>query len=226
MSFGIKPGSAIFQTEFQKVVQGLEFCQVYTDDSVVSTKTESSDDHMQRLVLMFVRLEANNMAMQMSKSLWGTKRIHVGLGCSAGPERVQAVLELPPLSTIQMMKSLLGATGYLSKHNPEFAAILKPLRKMDGDRRKLTGISQEWDDNRLRALDSLKAALSSAPVLAPPDFNKSWIILTDCSDDTMGACLAQLDDNGIEHPVAYASATLSDAQQNYGITDKEGLAMV
>ena len=43
---------------------------------------------------------------------------------------------------------------------------------------------------------------------------------------TMGACLAQLDDNGIERPVAYASANLSDAQQNYGITDKEGLAVV
>ena len=42
----------------------------------------------------------------------------------------------------------------------------------------------------------------------------------------MGACLAQLDGNGIERPVAYASATLSDAQQNYGITDKEGLAVV
>ena len=38
--------------------------------------------------------------------------------------------------------------------------------------------------------------------------------------------MAQLDDNGIERPVAYASATLSDAQQNYGITDKEGLTVV
>ena len=97
---------------------------------------------------------------------------------------------------------------------------------MDNDRHKLTDITGEWTDSRLRSLDSLKAALSTAPVLAPPDFNKSWIILTDCSDDTMGACLAQLDENGIERPVAYASATLSDAQQNYGITDKEGLAVV
>ena len=233
MPFGIKPGSSIFQTAFQRVMQGLDFCKVYIDDGVVSTETESFDEHMQQLVLMFVRLEANNMTMKMSKSLWGTKRLPIlghiitaGLGCSADPEKVQAVLELAPPSTIQMLKSLLGAAGYLSKYIPEFAAIVKPLREMDDDRHKLTDISQEWDENRLRALDSLKAALSTAPVLAPPDFNKSWIILTDCSDDTMGACLAQLDDNGIERPVAYASATLSDAQQNYGITDKEGLAVV
>ena len=78
----------------------------------------------------------------------------------------------------------------------------------------------------MRSHDFLKAALSTVPVFSHPDFNKSWIILTDCSDDTMGACLAQLDENGIERPVAYASATLSDAQQNYGITDKDGLAVV
>ena len=41
----------------------------------------------------------------------------------------------------------------------------------------------------------------------------------------MGACLAQLDENGIERPVAYASANLSEAQKKYGITDKEELAI-
>ena len=42
----------------------------------------------------------------------------------------------------------------------------------------------------------------------------------------MGACRAKLDEDGIERPVAYASATLSDAHQNYGITDKESLSVV
>ena len=32
MPFGIKPGSSIFQTPFQRVVQGLDFCKVYIDD--------------------------------------------------------------------------------------------------------------------------------------------------------------------------------------------------
>jgi hypothetical protein len=54
----------------------------------------------------------------------------------------------------------------------------------------------------------------------------AWLLLTDCSDTTMGACLAQLDEHGIERPVAYASCNLSTAQKNYGITDKEGLAIV
>ena len=66
MPFGIKPGSSIFQTAFQRVMQGLDFCKVYIDDGVVSTDTEDFDEHMQQLVLMFVRLEANNMTMKMT----------------------------------------------------------------------------------------------------------------------------------------------------------------
>ena len=42
----------------------------------------------------------------------------------------------------------------------------------------------------------------------------------------MGACFAQLDEHGVERPVAYASCNLSTAQEDYGITDTEGLAIV
>ena len=66
MPFGIKPGSSIFQTAFQRVMQGLDFCKVYIDDGVVSKDTEDFDEHMQQLVLMFVRLEANNMTTKMT----------------------------------------------------------------------------------------------------------------------------------------------------------------
>ena len=66
MPFGIKPGSSIFQTAFQSVMQGLDFCKVYIDDGAVSTDAESVDEHMQQLALMFVRLEAHNMTMKIA----------------------------------------------------------------------------------------------------------------------------------------------------------------
>ncbi|MBL4703531.1 MAG: DDE-type integrase/transposase/recombinase, partial [Flavobacteriales bacterium] len=62
--------------------------------------------------------------------------------------------------------------------------------------------------------------------LRSPDFTKPWVILTDCSAYQMGAVLCQLDENGREHPVCYASCSLTEAQQKYGITDREGLAVV
>ena len=233
MPFGVSPGSSVFQAAFQRVVSGLDFCKVYIDDGVCATVPDELDVHMQQLAQIFVRLEANNLTMKMSKSLWGTKKLpilgHVikaGEGCIPDPEKVEAMLDMAPPESITVLKSLLGAAGYLSKYVPEYAQLVSPLREMDDGRPGYTDISEEWYDYRLRALEGLKAALTTAPVLAAPDFSKPWILLTDCSDTTMGACLAQLDEHGIERPVAYASCNLSTAQKNYGITDKEGLAIV
>ena len=98
-------------------------------------------------------------------------------------------------------------------------------RNTSGAVQGYTNISEEWFDYKLRALEGLKAALTTAPVLAVPSFSKPWVLLADCSDTTMGACLAQLDEHGIERHVAYASCNLSTAQNNYGITDRGGLAI-
>ena len=233
MPFGLKPASSLFQAAFQRVMSNLPFCRVYIDDGVCATDTDSFDDHLQHLAHCFVRLEANNMTLKMSKSLWGTKELpivgHVikaGQGCTADPAKVECLLDMEAPGTILLLKSFLGAAGYLSKYISDYAELVLPLREMDDGRPKYTDISGEWSARRLRALDSLKAALTTAPVLAAPDFSKPWIILTDCIDYAIGACLAQLDGNGIERQVAYASANLSEAQKNYGITDKEGLAVV
>ena len=72
MPFGVSPGSSVFQAAFQRVVSGLDFCKVYIDDGVCATVPDELDVHMQQLAQIFVRLEANNLTMKMSKSLWGT----------------------------------------------------------------------------------------------------------------------------------------------------------
>ena len=101
MPFGVSPGSSVFQAAFQRVVSGLDFCKVYIDDGVCATVPDELDTHMQQLAQIFVRLEANNLTMKMSKSLWGTKKLpilgHVikaGEGCIPDPEKVEAMLDM------------------------------------------------------------------------------------------------------------------------------------
>ena len=50
----------------------------------------------------------------------------------------------------------------------------------------------------------LKHSLTSAPILAHPDFRKDFIFDTDASNFAMGAVLSQMDE-GQERVVAYAS---------------------
>jgi hypothetical protein len=58
----------------------------------------------------------------------------------------------------------------------------------------------QWTPNTQEAFEVLKAALSSAPVLSIPNFEKTFIIETDASDKGMGAVLMQ---DG--HPISFLS---------------------
>uniref|UniRef100_A0A0A9PL63 Uncharacterized protein n=1 Tax=Arundo donax TaxID=35708 RepID=A0A0A9PL63_ARUDO len=62
------------------------------------------------------------------------------------------------------------------------------------------GVPFQWTPHTNEAFLLLKEALVQAPVLAVPDFNKTFVIETDASDMGIGAVLMQ-----DEHPIAYLS---------------------
>ena len=81
-------------------------------------------------------------------------------------------------------------------------------------------------DRHQHAVVSLKNVLCSAPVLAYPQFQKPFTVQTDAFNIGLGSVLAQIDDNGKERVIAYASRTLSGRKRNYTTIEKEALAIV
>ncbi|KAH8408196.1 hypothetical protein KR222_007381, partial [Zaprionus bogoriensis] len=69
-------------------------------------------------------------------------------------------------------------------------------------------------------MNALKDKLTSAPVLACPDFAEKFTLQTDASDHGLGAVLTQQID-GEERVIAYASRKLIKAEENYSATEKE-----
>ena len=68
-----------------------------------------------------------------------------------------------------------------------------------------------WTKIELRALEKLKTALSTGPVMAHPKWDEGMILRTDACKDGLGACIQNADG----HPIAYASKSLTEAESRW-----------
>ena len=78
------------------------------------------------------------------------------------------------------------------------------------------------------SFDRLKLALTSAPVLAYPNYDKPFLLETDASLKGLGAVLSQEDNDGNMHVISYASHTLQPYEKsmwNYSSAKLELLAL-
>ena len=72
-----------------------------------------------------------------------------------------------------------------------------------------------------KSFSQLKFLLCSAPVLCYLRFDREFLLQTDASDFGVGAVLSQIDDNGCEKVVAYASKASSAQQKKFSATKKK-----
>ena len=82
-----------------------------------------------------------------------------------------------------------------------------------------------WGPDQEAAFKELKLGLASLPLLRYPKEGEPYTLETDASDVGIGAALYQGEGEERE-VVAHASRTLSAAERNYLVTDREGLAAV
>ncbi|KAJ9515331.1 hypothetical protein QJQ45_006595 [Haematococcus lacustris] len=97
-----------------------------------------------------------------------------------------------------------------------FAKLVEPLTNLTKK-----DVTWCWDDKCEEAFQGVKHALSNAPVLSLPDFNKEFQVLCDASVTGIGAVLMQ-----DKHPIAYESRRLLPAEVNYTTGEQELLAVV
>ena len=81
--------------------------------------------------------------------------------------------------------------------------------------------SFNWTIECQEAFDHLRHRLTTAPVLALPDYSKPFILDTDASDTGIGAVLSQLVDDGRGCVIAYGSRLLTKAERRYCVTRRE-----
>ena len=85
----------------------------------------------------------------------------------------------------------------------------------------MKGLPYVWSVECQEAFESLKDALSNAPILKSPEFGKPFLITYDASGKVVAGVLSQ---EG--RPVAYESRKLKYVERNYLAHDLELLVVV
>ena len=227
MPFGLCNAPATFQRLMDLVLAGLQWsqCLVYIDDVIILGR--SFEEHLDNLKQVFQRLREAGLKVKPSKCAFFQHEVtylgHIisNNGVSADPEKVARVTSWPVPKSKKEVQSFLGFANYYRRFIKNFAEIAKPLHRLTEKNAKFN-----WTIDHQVAFEDLRKQLSTTPVLAHPDFRRTFILDTDASDSGLGAVLSQMDENGRERVVAYGSRLLSKSERQYCVTRRELLAVV
>ena len=220
---GLLGSPASFQRLVETVLKGIPNVIVYIDDLIIHTSTHRQ--HRETLRLVFDRLRANNLKVNLKKCEFGSQSVsYLGFrltpeGIKPGMDKLKAVGQTSPPASVKEVRQFLGLCNFFRGHVKNFALITHPLTK-------LTCKESPWKrgplpPEALKAFRELQSILCSEPVIDYPRKNRSYVLITDASfgDDKtpggLGAILTQVDDKGEHRVIAYASRKLAKHEKNY-----------
>ncbi|KAK1630970.1 hypothetical protein QYE76_005285 [Lolium multiflorum] len=222
MPFGLTNAPSTFMRLMNHVLREFigKFVVVYFDDILIYSRNES--DHTIHIRHVLQVLRDNQLYGNLEKCTFcKDKVIFLGYvvskhGVEVDVSKIEAIQNWPTPMNVSQVRSFHGLAGFYRRFVPNFSTIAAPLNELTKK-----GVVFEWGVAQDHAFDELKRLLTSAPLLALPDFNKQFEIECDASGIGIGGVLMQ---EG--RPIAYFSEKLSGAKLNYPIYDKELYALI
>jgi hypothetical protein len=221
MEFGLCNAPATFQALMNDVLRPFlrRFVLVFFDDILIYSKTWA--DHLRHLRAVLDELQRHQLFIKRSKCSFGAPSVaylgHIisATGVAMDPAKVAAIHDWPPPRSVRAVRGFLGLAGYYRRFVHNYGTVAAPLTallKKDGF---------VWDDAAMAAFTTLKAAVSSAPILAMPDFSKPFVVECDASSKGFGGVLVQ---EG--HPVAFFSRPIAPRHRSLAAYELELIGLV
>jgi hypothetical protein len=142
-------------------------------------------------------------------------------GVKIDPARVIAIQNISIPRTKKEIQSFLGKINFLRRFIPNFVELVKHITGM-----LKKGSEIKWRTEAKDYFQSIKQAISDAPILISPDFEKEFLIFSFASQDTLAAALLQKNYEGFEQPIAFFSRALRDVELKYDIMEKQDFSLV
>ena len=225
MPFGIKTAPMFFQKIMSDIFKGLAFVQVYLDDVVVLSETES--EHLDHLKIVFDRLRKYNLKMRLDKCTFAVKEIeYLGFVVDATSHRPTArysgkILDCKVPTSKKELEAFLGLCNWIGRFIPNLSGMTRPLYELTHKNAKYI-----WTDVHHKLFNEIKSKIQCIDRLYLPDLNKDFYVETDASEYGMGAVLMQKDDKGVLQPVEWLSKSFDQTQLNWSVGEKECYAAI
>lgn len=222
LPFGVSSAPAIFQRAMDTLFQGFKGVCVYLDDILVSG--QSIDEHFTNLNNVMCKLQESGLKLNKSKCNFLASQVqYLGFvidkdGLHPTNDKVTAIANAPTPTNVSQLRAFLGLINYYGKFLPNLSSTLAPLYALLNKK-----ANWSWGTEQAEAFKTAKSLLQTDAVLAHFDPKKKLVLECDASPYGIGAVLSQVDDNGSEKPVAFASRTLTSAEKRYS---QEALAVL
>ena len=144
-------------------------------------------------------------------------------GISPLPEKVKALQDLQPPTSLRQLRYLLSLLNYYRRFIPHCADLLSPLSDLLRNRKKKNE-QISLNDIQLKAFNEVKQKLVTALLLAHPVPDAQFSLVVEASGTAVGAVLQQHHQQQLQ-PLAYFSRQLKPTEQRYSTFGRELLAM-
>ena len=230
MPFGLCNAPATFQRTVDILLAKYRWrsCLAYLDDVIVFSNT--LEDHLQHLKEVLTLLQGAGMSLKLRKCNFFAQQVdylgHVirpGL-LQVAERNTEAVKRFKHPTTQTELRSFLGLCNVYRRFVPNFAHTAAPLNSLlkKGCPYDLPALNEF----QIKPFDLLKQALTEPPVLRLPRVGLPFSVDTDACNHQIGCALMQTHDDDARYPIGFWSRSLSPAEKNYSVGEKECLAIV
>ena len=228
LPFGLACAPAIFSRKMAEILTSLSregWVKNYLDDIILWA--DNFDQLMERLRRLFELLERRGIKLNLTKCDFGKQEVKFlghrvsKNGSTPDQKNLEAISKQKPPKNVKEVRRFIGMCGFYRKFVPDFSKVATPLTNL-----MKSNVKFVWTESCQVAFEALKAKLMSMPILVSYQPDLPLVLVTDASDECVGAVLHQVQPDKSVRPLGYYSKKMSQCEQRYSVTDKEALAIV